>query len=86
MLEDLTNPNIKIISSTMVSGRDKILLVSEEEHCRIIKELAYRPTNEQIRSLRDTTGYGMMACKKALTISKGDKVAAIDWLIRRSSI
>lgn len=86
MLEDLTNPNIKIISSPMVSGRDKILLVSEEEYYRIMKELEYRPTNEQIRGLRDTTGYGMMACKKALTISKGDKVAAIDWLIRRCSI
>jgi hypothetical protein len=86
VLEDLTNPNIKVLESPMLSGKDKILLVSKEEYVRIMDNISYRPTNTQIKDLRETTGYGMMACKKALIISKGDKVAAIDWLIRRCSI
>ncbi len=86
MLQDLTNPTIKVLESPILSGKDKILLVSQEEYARIMDNISYRPTNTQIKDLRDTTGYGMMSCKKALTIFKGDKVAAIDWLIRRCSI
>jgi len=33
-----------------------------------------------VKELRDTTGAGMMDCKKALTETGGDMEAAIDWL------
>jgi elongation factor Ts len=33
-----------------------------------------------VKALRDKTGAGMMDCKSALTESKGDMEAAIDWL------
>ena len=33
-----------------------------------------------IKELRETTGAGMMDCKKALTESNGDMQAAVDWL------
>ena len=32
------------------------------------------------KELRETTGAGMMDCKKALTATDGDKEKAIDWL------
>ncbi|MDX8418370.1 translation elongation factor Ts [Absicoccus intestinalis] len=34
----------------------------------------------QVKELREKTGAGMMDCKKALTETKGDVAAAIDWL------
>lgn len=37
-------------------------------------------TPAQIKELRETTGAGMMDCKKALTENNGDMEAAIDWL------
>ncbi|MBB5372321.1 translation elongation factor Ts [Acidocella aromatica] len=36
-----------------------------------------------VKELRDTTGAGMMDCKKALTETNGDKEAAIDWLRKK---
>jgi elongation factor Ts len=36
-----------------------------------------------VRDLRDTTGAGMMDCKKALVETDGDKEAAIDWLRKK---
>lgn len=33
-----------------------------------------------VKNLRKQTGYGMMDCKKALTIANGDVDAAIQWL------
>jgi len=36
-----------------------------------------------VRDLRDTTGAGMMDCKKALVETNGDKEAAIDWLRKK---
>lgn len=77
---------IRIMPSDMLQGSDKILLVSEEEYARIKESRYYRPTASEVKDLRDRTGYGMMSCKKALTVSEGDMVAATDWLIRRCSI
>ena len=37
-------------------------------------------TAEMVKELRETTGAGMMDCKKALTATDGDKAKAIDWL------
>ena len=37
-------------------------------------------TAEHIKNLRETTGAGMLDCRKALTESAGDMEAAIDWL------
>ena len=36
-----------------------------------------------VKDLRETTGAGMMDCKKALTESNGDIQAAIDWLRKK---
>ena len=33
-----------------------------------------------VKELRDTTGAGMMDCKKALEATNGDVKAAVDWL------
>ena len=37
-------------------------------------------TAAMVKELRETTGAGMMDCKKALTATDGDKAKAIDWL------
>lgn len=37
----------------------------------------------QVRELRESTGAGMMDCKKALTETNGDMEAAIDWLRKK---
>lgn len=37
-------------------------------------------TAAKIKDLREMTGAGMMDCKKALTETKGDMEAAVDWL------
>ena len=37
-------------------------------------------TAAMVKELRDTTGAGMLDCKKALVESDGDIEAAIDWL------
>ena len=38
-----------------------------------------------VKELRDSTGVGMMDCKKALTKVEGDLEAAVDWL-RKSGL
>ena len=40
-------------------------------------------TAAMVKDLRETTGAGMMDCKKALTESNGDIQAAIDWLRKK---
>ncbi len=40
-------------------------------------------TAEMVKDLRDKTGAGMMDCKAALTETKGDMEAAIDWLRKK---
>ena len=37
-------------------------------------------TAEQIKNLRETTGAGMLDCRKALTENNGNMEEAIDWL------
>ena len=37
-------------------------------------------TASLVKELRDQTGAGMMDCKKALTETKGNIEAAVDWL------
>ena len=37
-------------------------------------------TAEMVKNLREKTGAGMMDCKAALTETKGDFDAAVDWL------
>jgi elongation factor Ts len=37
-------------------------------------------TAKMVKDLRDSTGAGMMDCKKALTETNGDMEAAVDWL------
>lgn len=37
-------------------------------------------TASQVKELRETTGVGMMDCKKALSETDGDMEAAVDWL------
>ena len=37
-------------------------------------------TAAMVKELRESTGAGMMDCKKALTENNGDIEAAIDWL------
>lgn len=37
-------------------------------------------TAKMVKDLRDSTGAGMMDCKKALTETNGDMDAAVDWL------
>lgn len=37
-------------------------------------------TAAMVKELRETTGAGMMDCKKALSATDGDKAKAIDWL------
>lgn len=49
----------------------------------MMKELNAPPieiTADGVRRLREHTGEGLMACKKALTISKGDFNAAVEYL------
>ena len=36
-----------------------------------------------VKQLRDSTGVGMMDCKKALAETNGDMEAAVDWLRTR---
>jgi elongation factor Ts len=38
---------------------------------------------EMVKNLREKTGAGMMDCKAALTETKGDFDAAIDWLRKK---
>jgi len=38
---------------------------------------------EMIKNLRETTGAGMLDCRKALTETSGDTEAAIDWLRKK---
>jgi elongation factor Ts len=40
-------------------------------------------TAEQIKQIRETTGAGMLDCRKALTENNGDMDAAIDWLRKK---
>ncbi|MFW0777384.1 MAG: translation elongation factor Ts [Rickettsiales bacterium] len=40
-------------------------------------------TAEQIKNLRESTGAGMLDCRKALTESNGDMDAAVDWLRKK---
>ena len=40
-------------------------------------------TAAQIKELRETSGAGMMDCKKALTETDGDMEAAVDWLRKK---
>ncbi len=40
-------------------------------------------TAEQIKNLRETTGAGMLDCRKALTETKGNMDEAIDWLRKK---
>jgi elongation factor Ts len=40
-------------------------------------------TASMVKDLRETTGAGMMDCKAALTETKGDVEAAIDWLRKK---
>ena len=40
-------------------------------------------TAEHIKTLRETTGAGMLDCRKALTENGGDMEAAIDWLRKK---
>ena len=40
-------------------------------------------TAQQVKELRDSTGVGMMDCKKALAETNGDMEAAVDWLRTR---
>ncbi|MBI5019995.1 MAG: translation elongation factor Ts [Ignavibacteriales bacterium] len=42
-------------------------------------------TSEQVKSLRDKTGAGMMDCKKALAESNGDMDKAIDYLRKKGA-
>ena len=37
-------------------------------------------TAATVKELRERTGAGMMACKKALAETKGEMEAAVDWL------
>ncbi|HYF57454.1 MAG TPA: elongation factor Ts, partial [Burkholderiaceae bacterium] len=36
-----------------------------------------------VKELREKTGAGMMDCKRALTETKGDMEAAVDWLRKK---
>jgi phage-related protein len=50
---------------------------------RMVKELNKPPasiTAEDVKRLRDHTGEGMMACKKALTFAKGNFNDAVEYL------
>jgi elongation factor Ts len=38
---------------------------------------------QMVKELRDSTGAGMMDCKSALTETKGDMQAAVDWLRKK---
>jgi len=40
-------------------------------------------TAEQIKTLRETTGAGMLDCRKALTENAGNMEAAVDWLRKK---
>ena len=40
-------------------------------------------TAELIKKLRETSGAGMMDCKKALAENSGDFDAAVDWLRKK---
>ena len=42
-------------------------------------------TAADVKKLRDTTGAGMMDCKKALTESNGDFDAAVDYLRKKGA-
>jgi elongation factor Ts len=42
-------------------------------------------SSEVVKSLRDKTGAGMMDCKRALTETKGDMEAAIDYLRKKGA-
>ena len=39
--------------------------------------------SEQIKTLRDKTGAGIMDCKKALLETEGDIESAVDWLRKK---
>ena len=40
-------------------------------------------TAAKVKELRETTGAGMLDCKKALTETAGDMEKAIDWLRKK---
>lgn len=40
-------------------------------------------TAQQVKELRDSTGAGLMDCKKALAESNGDMQGAIDYLRKK---
>ncbi len=43
-------------------------------------------TAAQVKELRETTGAGMMECKKALTETMGDMEAAVEWLRKNGAM
>ena len=51
----------------MVIGKDNVMSI----------------TPAMIKELRESTGAGMMDCKKALTEAGGDMEAAVDWLRKK---
>jgi hypothetical protein len=62
-----------------------LLLFSKRSAClSYFKELNMAEiTAALVKDLRETTGAGMMDCKKALVESDGDMQGAIDWLRKK---
>ncbi len=43
-------------------------------------------TAQMVKELREKTGLGMMDCKKALTETKGDAEAAVEYLRKKGAL
>lgn len=50
------------------------------EHLERLLEQSYKPSAQDVESLRGATGSGHSACSKALRASRGDKDVAMDYL------
>lgn len=48
--------------------------------------MSYPITSEMVQQLREKTGEGMMACKKALVYTEGDMDEAVDHLRRAGTL
>jgi len=80
--ESKATPKAKAAPAPKVEGKEKSTEASKSPATSKKKgdSLSADISPSLVKDLREKTGAGMMDCKKALTETKGDLEAAIDWL------
>src|SRR5271165_3882089 len=66
-----------------MAGREGILPSPARPQPHAKENTMTQVSAEQIKNLPETTGAGMLDCRKALTENGGDMEAAIDWLRKK---